>query len=281
MADDKKPPQGPDLTKGVALAIWRRRRDARSAMSAATKRCCSCGGARRCSRSTRIARTTTGRSPKGSWSATRCAVRGTTPASTCSTGEALRAPALEPLACWKRRAARAARSSCARRWSSAEPRPRGKAPARRDRSSSSAAARRALRRPRCCGAQGYDGTHHDAQQRRRAAGRPARTCRRTISPARRPRSGSRCAPTTSTASNSIDLRLGASVAQIDRKARQAVSSRTASQRRLRPPAAGDGRRAGAACRSRAPTCRTCTRCARSPTAARSSPSRATARSARS
>ena len=74
------------------------------------------------------------------------------------TGEALRAPALDPIACWRverqgdtdLRAARSCRPAPASR----RRRPRASRPRR---SSSSAAAPPGWRRPTCCGAKGYDG----------------------------------------------------------------------------------------------------------------------------
>ena len=69
--------------------------------------------------------------------------------------------------------------------------------------------------------------------------------------------------------NGIDLRLKAKVAAIDPKARE-VRARQRQQGFVRPPAAGDRRRAGAPADCRARTCRTSIRCARWPTAAPSS-----------
>ena len=50
----------------------------------------------RSSRSARPAPTTAGRSPKGWWSATRCAARGTTPASACAPARRCGRPAFDP-----------------------------------------------------------------------------------------------------------------------------------------------------------------------------------------
>ena len=68
-------------------------------MSAAT-RFCWCAAERKYSRSERIARTITARSPMASWSVTRSGAPGTTPVSTFARAKRLRAPALSPVACW-------------------------------------------------------------------------------------------------------------------------------------------------------------------------------------
>ena len=68
------------------------------------------------------------------------------------TGEALRAPALDPVPCW-RVEQRDGSAYVREKLERAAPQPlRQRPPARRSRSSSSAAAQRATRPPRCCGA---------------------------------------------------------------------------------------------------------------------------------
>ena len=108
---DSTDPQPPDLTLGVCrrfildggLLLGRVGDDdvllARAAIDS--------------SRSAPIARTITALSPKAWSSATRFDARCTTRVSACGTGEALRAPALDPIACW-RVERQGDRSSCAR-----------------------------------------------------------------------------------------------------------------------------------------------------------------------
>ena len=96
--------------------------------------------------------------------------------------------------------------------------------------------------------------------------------------AARPTTGSRCARRSSTSSSDIDLQLDARVAEID-TANRHVRARGRQPPRLTtrccsPPAPS---RCGSTCR--APTCRTCTTCARSPTAAPLSPRAAAAQRA--
>ena len=68
------------------------------------------------------------------------------------TGEALRAPALDPIACWRVERDGDTRRSCARSCAAAAPRRRRATGQRRRRSSSSAAAPPGSRPPTCCAA---------------------------------------------------------------------------------------------------------------------------------
>ena len=117
------------------------------------------------------------------------------------TGEALRAPALDPVACW-RVEERDGKVHVAGRVDAASPPPRARPDRRaaRPRSSSSAAARPAMPRPRCCGA--------STTTARSPCSAPTTRCPaigptspRTISPATRPKNGSRCARPSSIASD--------------------------------------------------------------------------------
>ena len=92
----------------------------------ATKMSYWCGGEKMFSRSGRIARTIMDRLPTVWSSTTRCAAPGITPASDLRTGEALRAPALSPIASW------AVEQRDSKIWVSEkreqpQPKPRGKA----------------------------------------------------------------------------------------------------------------------------------------------------------
>ena len=98
------------------------------------------------------------------------------------------------------------------------------------------------------------------------------TCRRAFSRAQRPRSRIRCDHRTFYQEHGIDLKLDARVAAIDTASRQRAA-RGRQPLCLRCAAARDRRRAGAARCARRRLSRTCTICARSPTAARWSPRR--------
>ena len=108
---------GPDLTKGVDErdvpegGIARRARARRAGAARAAR-------ARTSSPSARSALTTADRSARASSSATRCAARGITRASLSARAPPLRAPALEPIACFdvatQRRQARRCSASAAR-----------------------------------------------------------------------------------------------------------------------------------------------------------------------
>ena len=235
----------------------------------ATRKFCWCAAARRCSRSGPIAPITTARSSTGSWSTTPCAVPGITPASICAPAKRLRAPALSPIACWSveqrdgkifvREKRAAAEAEAARH-------DRGRT--RRRRSSSSAAARPASRRPRCCGASNIEGSivmlsNDDAP------------------PVDRPNL-SKDYLAGNAPEDWVPLRAG----QLLFRERHRPAPQGERHRHRRALARGRARRRRArslttgccsqpapsrsACRSPAPTSRTFTRCARSPTAGPSS-----------
>ena len=69
--------------------------------ASATRTCCWRARATSSSPSARTARTITEPSPTDWSSATRCAARCTTPVSACGPAKPLRAPALDPIACWR------------------------------------------------------------------------------------------------------------------------------------------------------------------------------------
>ena len=158
-------------------------------------------------------------------SATPSAARGTTPASACAPARRLRAPALDPVACWRVEAARRA-GLCP---GEARARSRRGAPATRGQPRVGRHPRR--RRGRQCrgrdaAPRGLCRADHDAERRRRAALRPARTCQRTISPATPPKNGCRCARRSSTPTARIDARSSAARAvAIDVQARRSTARR--------------------------------------------------------
>ena len=108
---------------------------------------------------------------------------------------------------------------------------------RRARSSSSGAVRPATRRPRCCGAMATAAPSRCSAPTS-AARTTARTCRRTFSPARRPRIGFRCGRPSSTRSKKIDVRLGARVPRSIAPGRTCCST-MAAELRVRRAASGD------------------------------------------
>ena len=142
-----------------------------------------------------------------------------------------------------------ARSSCARSASSPKPR-RGKPAAKRSgQDRDRRRRRRRFRRGRDAAAARLPGrvSSCSAPTTRRPA--TGRTCPRITSPATRPRSGCHCGRRNSTPSSGIDLRLRQQAAR--HRCRRARSpARRRRQGRLRPAAAGDRRRAGAAVDSR-------------------------------
>ena len=204
-------------------------------------------------------------------SATRCAARGTTPASACAPARRCARPRSSPIACWRveRRGdrvvvtreggARAARADLPAATSTADPRA----------SSSSARARRGTPPPRCCAAAGYDGPRHDDRRRCRRAVRPAepleglsrRQRARGVDPA--PAAG-----VLRRASHRDRARPRVDAIDTPRTTRRRSRAATRSRYDALLLATGaepvhldmPGRR----------ICRTCTTCARSPTAARSS-----------
>ena len=125
------------------------------------------------------------------------------------TGEALRAPALNPVACWKVEQADGkvfVREKAKRQPAREAGGDRGDAEGDRHHRRR----RGGQRGSRDAAARGLRRLDHHAQRRRCGRLTIGRTCRRTISPARRRRSGSRCARPTSTRQNEIELRLDAS-----------------------------------------------------------------------
>ena len=267
MADDQAKPSGPDLTQGVALAELadggmlagpcRRRTGAAGARAA-----------RRCSRWRLSAPTITGRSPKGWWSATRCAARGTTPASACAPARRCVPPALSPIACWSVEQ-RDGKIFVTGKRSDVKPAPRGKP--RGDAAGPDRDRRRrrgGLRGGRDAAAPGLRGQHRHAERRRCGARRPAQPVQGL--PRRQRARG-------------MD---SAARRRLLRRQRHRAPSQ-GERRRHRPAQPRGGRSPMAArlpttaccwrpapsrcgCRLPAPTSRTSTRCAPSPTAAPSS-----------
>ena len=133
-----------------------------------------------------------------------------------ATGEALAAPALSPLTCWRVEE----RGGKIIVGAKIEQPPAEKDSARHpSASSSSAAARPALPQPRCCA-----GAALPAASRCSATTTPHRStapiCRRTISPAARRRTGCRCAATTGTPTTTSTLKLKTEVTALDPKAKE-------------------------------------------------------------
>ena len=223
------------------------------------------------SRSARPARTTAARSPRASSSATRSAAPGTTPASACAPARRCGAPALNPMPCWRveqRDGKVFVREKLASR-----------AAERRRRAGRGRAAERVvivgggaagLCRRRDAAARGLRRQPHDAQRRRRGALRPAEPAPRTISPAPRRRTGCRCGRRTSTPSTASSSCSAREVTAHRSDGAAGDAWRTDGTPAVRHAAARDRRRAGPALDVPAPTSRTSTRCARSPTAAPSS-----------
>ena len=135
--------------------------------------CCWCATARRFSPSTRIARHYHGPLAEGLVVGDTSAVPGITPVSICAPAKPLRAPALSPLALLAGRAARATRIFVRREARAAKAR-RAQSAGRRARQDRHRRRRRGgLCRGRDAAAAGVSRQHRDAEQRRRAAGRPA------------------------------------------------------------------------------------------------------------
>ena len=185
------------------------------------------------------------------------------------TGEALAAPAFNPLACWTVER-RGDKIFVLARKKQGRGRPSPAARNGRRGSSSSAAAPPASPRPRCCAASSFRDSIVMLSDDDGAAGRPAEPVQGLPRRQRAGGLGPAAPGRASTRDNDIDLRL-------ERERRRA------STRARREVALGDGEQASpttgccwrpapsrCGCRCRAPTCRTCTRCARSPTAAPSS-----------
>ena len=123
-----------------------------------------------CPRSRPNAPIITGRSPKGSWSATASAVPGITPASICAPARRCMRPALSPLACWKveQRGGKIIVGAKIE-----QPAPRGRPSATPGTHRHRRWWRRGIRRGRDAAAAGVSRQHRHAEQRCRAAGRPA------------------------------------------------------------------------------------------------------------
>ena len=266
MADEKKP-AGPDLTKGVPLSSIRRWRLAarpcrRRGGAAGAARRGGLRGRRDCTHyhgplAEGVVADGTVRCP---WHHACFDLR---------TGEALHAPALEPVACWQ---VEQQGGTVIVRDKIEQPKPRAARQAvgaRRTGSSSSAAARPALRRPRCCAAQGYQGSitmlsNDDAPP----VDRPnlskdylAGSAPEDWLPLR-PDDFYQREPHRSAAEHRGRARSTRAAAR--------SSLEDGSTRALRPRCCSRPAPSRCGCRSPAPTCRTSTRCARSPTAAPSS-----------
>ena len=128
--------------------------------------------------------------------------------------------------------------------------------------------------------EGYAGSVDDAQRDDAPPVRPAEPVQGLPRRHARRKTGCRCARRSFYARAAIDLRARTRASlRIDAAEHARCVLEDGRRIALRRAAARHRRRAGAASRSRAPTCRTCTTCARSPTAARSS-RRASAREAR-
>ena len=236
----------------------------------ATSRCCWRAAATSCSPSARPARTITVRSPKGCWSATRCAARGITPASACAPARRCARRPSAPIACWsvEQRDGKVFVSEKRRGAGEARPREPQRQRAGHDRD-------RRRRRGRLRG-------RRDAAARAATRAASSMLSADDAAPVDRPNLSKDYLAGTAP-EEWIPLRGAEFYAEqrhrpAARRARRRASTRArarwrcadGSERRLRRAAARDRRRAGPAADSRAPTCRTSTPCARSPTAARSS-----------
>ena len=236
----------------------------------ARNRCCWRAPARRCSRWRPSAATITGRSPKVSLvgDTVRCPWHHA--CFSLRTGEALHAPALSPIDCWSVEQ-RDGKVFVTEKRADVKPAPRGKpAGTAPDRivivggGAAGFAAAEMLRR------QDYKGSivmlsNDDAAP----VDRP--NLSKDYLAGNAPEEWIPLRGDDFYSDNAIELRLKANVAAIDPRAREVVARRWR-QGCLRPPAAGDRRRAGPAADSRAPTSRMSIRCAAWPTAAPSSSS---------
>ena len=153
MAEDDAKPKGPDLTKGVAPTSLGT--TACCSARSARMRCCWSGAARTSLPSPPNAATIMARLPTGWWWTARYAAPGIMPVSICAAAR----PCALPLSIrWiaGRSSSGTARFSSGEKLPRRKPKPRG--PARRPKKSSSwAAARPVLPRPRCCAVHGYQG----------------------------------------------------------------------------------------------------------------------------
>ena len=103
--------------------------------------------------------------------------------------------------------------------------------------------------------EGYDGRSCIMSAPTRTRRSIGRTCRRTISPARRRTTGCRCGRRSSTPSSGVELRARRRVSRRSTPARRTVLARRRHSSHVRRAADRDRRRAGAAARSVAPTAR--------------------------
>ena len=98
MTEETDQPEGPDLTKGIPLSAFPE--NGMLTGHAGDETFCWCVAIADFSRFAPNAPIITARWQKDWWLMIRCAVPGITPVSIFAAGEALHAPAFDPIACW-------------------------------------------------------------------------------------------------------------------------------------------------------------------------------------